>query len=126
MPRKIVLICDDEEGMLRYLKKMLEAAGVAVETFGSGASLLRRIEGGSPEDAALLLQDMMLPDTDGISILKRVRELRPALPVVLMTAYANGAAADAARAGGACDFLSKPFSREAIMGVIRNTVGPIG
>ncbi|AJE02777.1 response regulator [Geobacter pickeringii] len=126
MNAKIVLICDDEEGMRRYLKKMLEAAGLAVETFACGASLLRRIEGGSPGDAGLLLQDMMLPDTDGISILKRVRELRPALPVVLMTAYANGEAAAAARTGGACDFLSKPFTREAILEVIRSTVGPAG
>lgn len=47
-----VLICDDEEGMLRYLKKMIEAAGLRVETFGNGTSLLARIEGETPETRA--------------------------------------------------------------------------
>lgn len=123
MPRKIVLICDDEEGMLRYLKKMLEALGLAVETFADGTSLLRRLAGGEPGDASLLLQDMRLPDGDGLQFLRRVKELRPALPVVMMTAYACNDVACAAYDGGASHFLPKPFSRETIVGVIRTTIG---
>lgn len=123
MPRKIVLICDDEEGMLRYLKKMLEALGLAVETFADGGSLLRRIAAGAPDDASLLLQDMRLPDGDGLQLLRQVKGLRPTLPVVMMTAYACNDVVCAAYDGGASHFLSKPFSREAIVGVIRTTLG---
>jgi DNA-binding NtrC family response regulator len=120
-----VLICDDEEGMLRYLKKMIEAAGLKVETFGNGTSLLARIEGGAPGDASLLLQDMRLPDADGLQILQRVKKLRPTLPVVMMTAYACDEVVRAAYDGGASHFLPKPFSRDAVLGVIRSaTVSP--
>lgn len=119
-----VLICDDEEGMLRYLKKMIEAAGLRVETFGNGTSLLARIEGGAPGDASLLLQDMRLSDADGLQILHRVKELRPALPVVMMTAYACDEVIRTAFDGGASDFLPKPFSRETVLGVIRSVAEP--
>ncbi|RNC67532.1 MAG: response regulator [Desulfuromonadales bacterium] len=122
MNDKVVLICDDEEGMQRYLKKMIEAEGLPVETFGDGRSLLARIEGGAPDDASLLIQDMRLPDADGIQILRRVKEVRPALPVVMMTAYACSDVASAALDGGARDFLPKPFTREMILGAIRNAM----
>lgn len=118
-----ILVCDDEAGMLRYLKKMLEASGMAVETYGDGASLLRRIEAGSPGDARLLLQDVMLPDVDGMQVLQRVRELRPALPVVMMSAYASRDVAAAVLDGGAQELLSKPFTREQVLAVIRDHTG---
>lgn len=121
-----ILVCDDEAGMLRYLKKMLEASGLAVETYGDGASLLRRIEAGVPGDARLLLQDVMLPDVDGMHVLQRVRELRPALPVVMMTAYASRDVASAALGGGARELLSKPFTREQILAVIQEHAGATG
>ncbi|MCM2357852.1 MAG: sigma-54 dependent transcriptional regulator [Geobacteraceae bacterium] len=113
-----IFICDDEEGILLYLKKMLERKGLAVETFSGGAALLDRLESGSAGDAALLLLDVRMPDMDGIQALKRVKKLRPELPVVIMTAY--GAIENAVEAIklGAYDYVTKPFPREKILGVL--------
>ena len=113
-----ILICDDEEGIRKYLTKMLQAKGFGVETFADGASLVRRIEGGRAGDADLLLQDVRMPDMDGIQVLKRVKKLRPDLPVVVMTAFGTiDAAVDAIKLG-AYDYVTKPFPKEKILGVI--------
>ena len=78
-----ILICDDEAGILRYLDKLLAGTGLRVETFGAGTELLTRIEAGESGDADLLLQDVKMPDMDGIDVLRRVRELRPGLLCVV-------------------------------------------
>jgi DNA-binding NtrC family response regulator len=117
-----ILICDDEEGILKYLRKLLTAKGVEVETFASGAALLERLEGGSPDDADLLLQDVRLGDMDGIQILKKAKKLRPAMPVVMMTAFGSIDAAVEAIRLGAYDYVSKPFPKEKILGVLEKAL----
>jgi DNA-binding NtrC family response regulator len=117
-----ILICDDEAGICRYLQKTFAARGLRVETFGNGASLLGRLTGGTQDDADLLLQDVRMPDMDGIQVLKRVKELRPDLPVVIMTAYGTIDAAVEAIKLGAYDYVTKPFPKEKILGVIDNAL----
>ena len=121
MPANI-LICDDEEGIRNYLAKMLKAQGLAVETFSDGSRLIRRIESGTDGDADLLLQDVRLPDTDGIEVLKKVKQFRPALPVVVMTAFGTIDAAVEAIKFGAYDYVTKPFPKEKILGIIGNVL----
>ena len=117
-----IFICDDEEGILRYLKKMLEGKGLTVETFNCGGPLLDRLESGGEGDVSLLLLDVRMPDMDGIAVLKRVKKLRPELPVVIMTAY--GAIENAVEAikFGAYDYVTKPFPKEKILGVLENAL----
>jgi DNA-binding NtrC family response regulator len=113
-----IYICDDEAGILRYLAKLLKGHGYEVETFTTGHDLLQRLETAAPASASLLLQDVRMPDIDGIQILKRVRKLRPELPVVVMTAH--GTVDDAVHAIklGAYDYVMKPFPKEKILGVL--------
>ncbi|HTG82316.1 MAG TPA: sigma-54 dependent transcriptional regulator [Geobacteraceae bacterium] len=122
MPTEKILICDDEAEILRYLKKMLEKKGLAVETFESGVSLLDRLKNEDGGEASLLLLDVRMPDMDGISVLKQVKKLRPELPVVIMTAY--GAIDNAVEAIklGAYDYVTKPFPKEKILGVLENAL----
>jgi two-component system response regulator HydG len=116
MPR--ILICDDEEGILRYLAKLLKTQGYTVETFSSGTALLARLQAPATESADLLLQDVRLPDINGIEILKQAHQLRPNMPVVVMTAH--GTVDDAVHAIrlGAYDYVMKPFPKEKILGVL--------
>jgi DNA-binding NtrC family response regulator len=118
MPPRTILICDDEEEILRYLRKLLSSQGYAVETFTSGTSLLSRLEALPASSADLLLQDVRMPDLDGTQVLARVRVLCPALPVVMMTAYGTIDTAVEAIKAGAYDYVTKPFPREKILGVI--------
>ncbi|ABB31298.1 two component, sigma54 specific, transcriptional regulator, Fis family [Geobacter metallireducens RCH3] len=117
-----ILICDDEEGIRRYLQKMFLAKEYDVETFADGTSLLARIEGGTEGDADILLQDVRMPDMDGIEVLKRVKKLRPAMPVVVMTAFGTIDAAVEAIKLGAYDYVTKPFPKEKILGLMENAL----
>ncbi|RNC66015.1 MAG: sigma-54-dependent Fis family transcriptional regulator [Desulfuromonadales bacterium] len=117
-----ILICDDEEGIRRYLQKMFVAREYEVETFADGTSLIQRIEGGSEGDADILLQDVRMTDMDGIEVLKRVKKLRPALPVVVMTAFGTIDSAVEAIKLGAYDYVTKPFPKEKILSVIENAL----
>ncbi|ABQ27532.1 sigma-54-dependent transcriptional regulator [Geotalea uraniireducens] len=113
-----VYICDDEEEMRRYLRKILHSHGFTVETFAGGGALLERLEreeNGAPD---ILLQDIRMPELDGIEVLKRVRKLRPSLPVVIMTGYGTIDSAVEAIKLGAYDYITKPFPKEKILGVM--------
>jgi len=111
-----ICICDDEEGILLYLKKRLK--GHHVETFSRGSDLLMRLEQPEAAGVDLLLQDVRMPDMDGLQVLKRVKKSRPDLPVIMMTAF--GTVDDAVQAikQGAYDYLIKPFPKEKVLGLI--------
>ena len=117
-----ILICDDEEGILKYLRKLLESQGMSVETFNGGSALLQRLLTGEANDADLLLQDVRMPDMDGIQVLREVKKLRPALPVIIMTAFGTIDAAVEAIKLGAYDYVTKPFPKEKILGVLDNVL----
>ena len=122
MTQEKILICDDEEGILIYLKKLLQTQGYQVETFNAGAALLRRLKEGDPGDADLVLQDVRMPDLDGISVLQEVKKLRPSLPIVIMTAFGTIDAAVEAIKLGAYDYVTKPFPKEKILSVLKNAL----
>jgi len=113
-----ILICDDEAEILRYLQKLLGGKGYDVETFTSGGALLHRLETGGGGD--VLLQDVRMPDMDGLAVFSRVKELRPGLPVIIMTAYGSIDSAVEAIKQGAYDYITKPFPKEKILGVLEN------
>lgn len=113
-----ILICDDEDGILRYLSKLLKAQGYAVETFSSSEMLKARLERLSSEPVDLLLQDVRLPDGSGVELLKLVQKCCPDLPVVMMTAHGSVDDAIHAIRLGAYDYLLKPFPKEKILGVL--------
>ncbi len=116
---KRILICDDEEGMRRYLRKMLGGWGYETEAFASPLNLLRVLEE-SEGGGDLLLLDVRMPEMDGIEVLRRVRELQPELPVIIMTGHGTIDSAVEAMKLGAYDYLSKPFPQEKLAILVRN------
>jgi len=115
-----ICICDDEEGILKYLKKVLK--GHKVETFSRGGDLLARIESAAGAEVDLLLQDLRMPDLDGLQIMKRISQVRPELPVIIMTAFATVDDAVAAIKLGAYDYLTKPFPNEKLLSMVENVL----
>ena len=116
--RARVIICDDEVEILRYLNKILTAKGYGVDIFTSGKALLRSLENRALEEADLLLLDVRMPDMEGTEVLKRVKEMGVGVPVVIMTAFASIDSAIEAMKLGAYDYLTKPFPKEKVFGLL--------
>jgi DNA-binding NtrC family response regulator len=117
-----VIICDDEVEILRYLSKILTAKGLDLEVFSSGTSLMSALENRGLDDCDLLLLDVKMPDLDGIEILQRVKKMKLEVPVVIMTAYASINSAIEAMKLGAYDYVTKPFPKEKIFGILEKVL----
>ncbi len=116
-----ILVCDDEEGMRRYLGKMLQGWGYQVDTFASPALLVRSLEE-TDSAADLLLLDVKMPEMDGIEVLRRAKKARPELPVIMMTGHGTIETAVEAMKIGAYDYLSKPFPQEKLFALVQHTL----
>jgi two-component system, OmpR family, KDP operon response regulator KdpE len=100
-----VLVCDDEEQILRALRVILRDAGYEAVTAATGEEALDRAAV-KPPAAAIL--DLMLPDIDGVEITKRLREWSE-MPIIVLSAVGEEEAKVRALAAGADDYVTKPF-----------------
>ncbi|MFO0982292.1 MAG: sigma-54 dependent transcriptional regulator [Planctomycetota bacterium] len=116
MPPKLnhrkILIVDDEKLIRWSLNERLRREGYEVEEATDGASALRLI---GQDSYDLLLLDFRLPDTDGLQVLKRVKERNPQQVVILMTAYSSVENAVEAMRLGAYDYINKPFNMDELV-----------
>ena len=106
-----VLIVDDEALVRWSLKERLTRDGYAVTEAGTAAGAIEEASGG---DVDLILLDFRLPDGDGLSVLRRVKELAPDTLVILMTAYSTVQNAVEAMKLGAYHYLNKPFNLDEV------------
>jgi two-component system response regulator HydG len=113
-----IFICDDEPEILRYLDKLLQASGYKVETFQRGSDLLVRLGDAAGIPCDVLLQDVRMPDIDGLQILDQICKRWPELPVVIMTAHGTIDDAISAIKQGAYDYITKPFPKEKLLGML--------
>ena len=104
-----IFICDDQPEARRFLQELLEARGYATESFASATLLLKSLEENRERGPDLILLDARLPGPDGLEMLRRLKALRPELPVAMMSAFATVRGAVEAMKLGACDYLLKPF-----------------
>jgi two-component system response regulator AtoC len=107
--RLSVLVVDDEVLIRKSLSKLLRAKGYAVEVASTGGEGLEKVSEIRPQ---VMILDMRLPDTDGLSVLRSVRQIDPLLQVILITAFGDVQSAVDAMKLGACDFLRKPYEME--------------
>ena len=109
MSESRVLVVDDEPDMLENFTRILRRAGHRCLTASDAQRGLALVESERPD---LLLTDLKMPGMDGMELLRRARELDPALPVIVITAFATIESAVAAIKEGAFDYLPKNFSVE--------------
>jgi DNA-binding response OmpR family regulator len=79
-----ILIVDDDQNILRLYKEELEEEGYSVITASNGKEALEKFEREEPD---LVTLDILLPDVDGIKLLRQIKEEKPRLPVIMSTAY---------------------------------------
>jgi len=116
MGRRRVLVVDDAEGIRTYLANCLELRGFEVDSAEDGARALALLEGGADPDVVLL--DVMMPGIDGLQTLERIRELAPAVPVVMLSVVGRAGTIVDAMQRGAADYLTKPFEEEELLATI--------
>src|SRR3989442_12090301 len=107
MKTRRVLVVDDEPDMVENCARILRRAGYECLTTSDPREALALVESEGPD---LLLTDLKMPGMDGMELLRRAREVDPALPVILITAFATIESAVAAIKDGAFDYLPKNFS----------------
>jgi two-component system response regulator AtoC len=102
-----VLVVDDAEGIRTYLANLLELKGYEVDTAEDGRRALALVEGGAAPDVVIL--DVMMPGIDGVETLRRIRDLAPDVPVVMLSVVGKASTIVEAMRIGAADYLNKPF-----------------
>jgi DNA-binding response OmpR family regulator len=79
-----ILIVDDDQNILRLYKEELEEEGYNVVTASNGQEALEQFDKELPD---LVTLDILLPDIDGIKLLRQMKEKRPRMPIIMSTAY---------------------------------------
>ncbi|HEX6853177.1 MAG TPA: sigma-54 dependent transcriptional regulator [Candidatus Polarisedimenticolaceae bacterium] len=115
-----VLVIDDEPIVVDVLRTLLAREGYKVVSAPDAASGRAEIESGGPWDAVLL--DVMLPDADGLHVLRWIREASPDTAVVMITAYGTVENAVQAMKAGAFHYLTKPFKNEDVRHLVGQAV----
>jgi len=121
-----ILVVDDEERMVRFIRLNLEHDGYQVIEAYNGTKALERMRSNLPD---LILLDVMMPDIDGFEVLRTIREIS-SVPVIMLTA--KGEEEDRIRGLelGADDYITKPFSPRELVSrvkaVLRRAETPVG
>ncbi|MDH3253783.1 MAG: sigma-54 dependent transcriptional regulator [Acidobacteriota bacterium] len=109
MTSQRILLIDDEQSILDFLRLLLEEAGYAVTEANSVAAARKNLDAGGFD---LVLCDLMMPDGNGLDLLKEIKRDEPQTAVIMMTAYGSTKSAIEAMRLGAYDYVSKPFDVE--------------
>ena len=117
-----ILVVDDNEMNRDLLARRLERLGFTVDTADGGHSGLEKILSG---DYQLVMLDIMMPDIDGLTVLKRTREVysKTELPVIMATARDEGSDVAEALSLGANDYVTKPLDFKVVRARVENVLG---
>ena len=114
-----ILIIDDEREICESMKMILEYEGYSVESSTSALKGLNIIE---EKQISCLLLDIQMPEMSGFEVLKKVKETKPSLSVIIISAHGSVENAIKATRLGAFDFIEKPIDRDKLLISVRNAV----
>ncbi len=120
---KRILVVDDEPGVCQSVEKVLRRKAHDVAQALSVADALQMLEAGEKFD--LVIADLMMPQVDGVQLLKIVKDRWPQLPVLIMTGYASIASAVETAKNGAVGYIPKPFTPEELESVVEGLLSDI-
>ncbi|KAB2849159.1 MAG: sigma-54-dependent Fis family transcriptional regulator [Hyphomicrobiaceae bacterium] len=109
---KRVLIVDDDPAQRRILEELIKRFGYETRSVATGEQAIALLEGPEAANTALVLLDLVMPNLDGMAVLRRIQS-RPGMPpIIVQTAHGSVEAAINAMRAGAVDFVIKPVSPE--------------
>ena len=112
MSSGVILVADDEPSIRESLAAVLQDEGLDVTTVGDGTAAITAVEQGNID---VLITDLRMPGADGLTVLRRTREIAPQTLVVLITAFASVDTAVQALRHGAHDYIVKPLILEDVL-----------
>lgn len=115
----IVFVVDDDVSVRESLELMISSAGWKPEIFASAKEFLSRPRANAP---SCLVLDVNLPDLNGLDLQMRVADDRIDMPIIFITGYGDVPMTVRAMKAGAVEFLTKPFSDDALVGAIRHAI----
>jgi DNA-binding NtrC family response regulator len=108
-----ILVIDDEPDMLLLMSMIIEEnTEWEVETTNNPSEGLKMA---MENDYDLVIADLKMPGLDGMEVFEELKEMKPDIPVVIITAYGSLEIADEARNKGVADFITKPFRKDTIL-----------
>lgn len=114
-PAAVVFVVDDDDSARRGLERLLRINGYPVRSFPSAAAFLAHPD---PDCSSCLLLDIRMPHLTGLDVQRAVNDSGRALPVILMTGFADLDACILGMKAGATDFLVKPFDEDQLLGAV--------
>ncbi len=114
-----VHVIDDDDAARDALAFLLRSAKIDVRTYESATAFLQVA---SAVQTGCVITDVRMPDINGIDLLRRLRELKIGVPVIVITGHADVPLAVEAMKIGASDFLEKPFDDEVLLGAVRSAL----
>ncbi len=125
--RPLVHVVDDDEEMRRSLALLLQSVAIETATHDNADAFIEAL-GTGPDQGDAILLDVRLPGVSGISLLERLRRDYPGIPVIMISGHGDIDMAVYAMKLGAADFITKPFSGQALLervqGVLRQAREP--
>jgi DNA-binding NtrC family response regulator len=114
-----VVVIDDEADMRASISQWLTLSGFQTETFASADEALRRL---APDFPGIVISDIRMPGTDGMTLLRRLAAMDATLPVILITGHGDVPMAVEAIRLGAFDFVEKPFDPDRLTELARKAL----
>lgn len=114
-----ILVVDDELSMREFLEILLTKEGYAVSCAESGEDACTILDG---EAFDLVITDIRMDNIDGLGVLRKVKEVNPETPVIMISAYATAETAVEAMKEGAYDYIPKPFEVEEFKKILRDAI----
>jgi excisionase family DNA binding protein len=120
--RHHVLVVDDEVSIRELLVKTLSLAEYAVDTADDGSAALSRLRD-SAHTCDLAIVDLKMPGMDGLMLIRQIKQLRPDLPVIIITGYSTEVSAIEAVNLGVSGYLTKPFRVPQVLAAAAKALG---
>ena len=120
---KRILVVDDDENILSLERTILEQKGFAVTTAAGGAEALEIL---GEQDFDLVLLDVMMPEIDGFTVCRRIKEepRTKEIPVIFLTAKGGGEALAEGFESGAIMYINKPFTANKLLTIVNTMLEP--
>ena len=118
-----IAVVDDDESVREALKGLLRSAGFGAEGYASAEDFLRS---GRLDDTECLILDVRMPGMGGIELQRQLALAGHDIPVIFITAHGDDSTRAQALGANVVDFLTKPFSDEALLEAIGRALGPGG